>query len=163
MKGVYLCSRKHRIPGFDIDYNDVVDYPGINLLCSCDDVDLSKYDYIIATPPCNYYSRANWRRELSSVALFTKDLLPNTLKRCVESGKPFIVENVLNSTLLPNDFNNYRFEFGNHTFWSNVFFLVPDKSYAIRQNKQYVSRACRDNNYNVHLIINIFLEYISML
>ena len=160
MKGVYLCSRLHRLPGYDIDYNDIEDLPGINLLCSCEDVDLSKYDYIIATPPCNYYSRANWRRERSSVALNTKHLLPFCIEACVRSGKPFIIENVLNSRLLPKT-NLFEFEFGQHHFYTNVLMLVYDKSYAVFQNKQYISRSLRDGNYNVDLIIKLFLETIG--
>ena len=36
-----------------------------------------------------------------------------------------------------------------------------DKSFAERQNKQYKSRKNRDNNKNVHMIIDLFLETIG--
>lgn len=157
MKGVYLCSRAHRLPGYDIDYNDVEFYPGINLLCDCMDVDLNGYDFVIATPPCNYYSRANWRRVYSDVAQSTKHLLPGILEKCQKFGKPFIIENVLNSSLLPKS-EVYEFDFGQHHFYTNLFMFVPDKSFAIRQNKQNVSRSKRDGNYNVDFIIKLFLE-----
>lgn len=159
-KGVYLCSRKHRLSGYNLDYNDIVYFEGINLLCSCEDVDLSNYDYIIATPPCNYYSRANYRRDRSDVALSTKHLLPYCINACRLSGKPFLIENVVNKSLLPIADDLYVFEFGQHTFYTNVFFLVPYGS-EIKQNKQNVTRSKRDGNFNVDLIIRIFLETIQ--
>lgn len=159
MKGIYLASRKHRIPGYDIDYNDIEEYEGINICCDMLTVDLSKYDYIIATPPCNYYSRANYRRETSKVAQETKHLLPTILEKLQKLNKPFIVENVLNESLLPKS-NVYEFNFGQHHFYTNVFMLVYDSSYAEKQNKQNVTRSKRDGNKNVDLIIKLFLETI---
>ena len=160
MKGIYLCAKNHRIPGTNLDYNDIEQLPGITHCCSCEDIDISKYDYIIATPPCNYYSRANYRRETSKVAQATKHLLPYCIEVCIKSGKPFIIENVCNSTLLPKT-NLYEFDFGNHHFYTNVFMLVIDRSYARKQNKQNLSYGNRDDNYNVHIIINQFLEIIN--
>lgn len=162
MKGVYLCARKHRIPGYNIVYNDIIEYPGIDLCVDALQIDFEKFDFIIATPPCNYWSRANWRRECSDVALSTKHLLPSILFKCIDSKKPFIVENVMNKTLFDANglLSFYVFTFGGHTFWTNVFMFIPDKSYAVRQNKQYVSREKRDNNQNVDLIIKLFLETI---
>lgn len=159
MKGIYLASKEHRIPGYDIDYNDIEEYAGINKPGDMLSIDLNKYDYIIATPPCNYYSRANYRRETSKVAQATKHLLPEIIKKCEKLGKPFLIENVCNSKRLPKS-NVYEFEFGQHHFYTNVFMFTPDKSYAKKQNKQYLSYGHRDNNENVHLIINIFLEII---
>lgn len=161
MSGIYLCARKHRLSNYDIVYNDIINYPGINLCCDMREIkDFSIYDFIIATPPCNYYSRANFRRSSSRIALETKDLLPLCIERLSHSGKPFIIENVCNSTLLPRS-DVYEFDFGNHHFYTNVFMLVPDKSFAVSQNKQYVSRSKRDDNFNVDLIIKLFLEMIS--
>lgn len=160
MKGIYLASKKHRIPGYDIDYNDIIAFDGINVLGDMMDVDLNKYDFIIATPPCNYYSRANWRRESSEVAQNTKHLLPSILSKCVSLGKPFIVENVMNASLLPKS-SVYEFDFGQHHFYTNVFMFTPDKSFAKRQNKQFLSRSRRDGNENVDLIIKLFLEVIQ--
>lgn len=166
MKGLYLCAREHRLPGFNIDYNDIEFYPGLKFLCDMRELIknnslISGYDFFICTPPCNYYSRANYRRESSKVAQKTKDLLPLCIDFCLRLGKPFIIENVCNSTLLPYTNKCYIFDFGNHTFYTNIFMLVPDKSFAVKQNKQYVSRCKRDNNYNVDLIIKLFLESIN--
>lgn len=159
MKGIYLASKQHRIPGYTIDYNDIQEYEGINIPGDMLQIDTNDYDYVIATPPCNYYSKANFRRESSKIAQNTKHLLPDILEKLKNYKKPFIVENVCNSTLLPKT-KFYEFDFGNHHFYTNVFLLVPDKSYAVKQNKQNVCRNKRDNNYNVDLIIKIFLEII---
>lgn len=160
MKGIYLASRKHRIKEAQLDYNDIVQYEGINKPGDMLEIDLNVYDYIIATPPCNYYSRANFRRNSSEVAQSTKHLLPGILSKLALIDKPFIVENVCNDTLLPKT-NFYEFNFGQHHFYTNVFMLVYDKSYAEFQNKQYLSRENRDNNKNVDLIIRLFLETIG--
>ena len=158
MKGVYLCARKHRIPGYEIDYNDIVDYPGINLCCDMLDVDLTYYDFIIATPPCNYYSRANYRRETSKVAQMTKHLLPSILEKLTKDFKdrPFLVENVCNKTLLPRVPFVYQFDYGQHHFYTNVFFWILEE--PVKQNKAHVSRNKRDGNKNVDVVIRSFLE-----
>ncbi len=44
MKGVYLASREHRIDNVNLDYNDIVNYDGINLLGDMLSVDINKYD-----------------------------------------------------------------------------------------------------------------------
>lgn len=166
MKGIYLFARLDRYCDFpSLIYNDInIKFDDEYYPFYCKDattIDLEYFDYIIATPPCNYYSRANYRRETSEYALRTKYLLPWILKRCVDLDKPFIVENVLNDTLLPKEYDPYciRFEFGGHTFWTNVIFdrsdLIP-----IKQDKQNVCREKRDGNINVHLIIQRFLEVV---
>jgi len=159
MLGLYMCARKHRIPGYNIIYNDIVDYEGIDLCCDCLNINLEPYDFIIATPPCNYYSRANYRRQTSEVAQRTKHILPKLIEKLSQLNKPFIIENVCNSSLLPKS-KLFEFEFGQHHFYTNVFMLIPHNSYAIRQNKQYISRNKRDGNYNVDLVIKYFLEAI---
>ena len=159
MKGIYLGAKKHRIAGYDIVYNDICQYDGIDLCCDMLAVDLKKFDYIIATPPCNWYSHANYRRDSSAYALSTKHLLPDILYKCQLLDKPFIIENVCNVNRLPKA-DCYEFNFGQHHFYTNVFMFVPHKSYAVRQNKQYTNPNQRDGNYNVDLIIRLFLEII---
>lgn len=166
MKGIYLCSRSHRIPGIRCDYNDIESYPGINILKDALYVDLSDYDYIICTPPCNYYSKANYRRDVSDVANQTKHLLPILLNRLYMLDKPFIVENVNNKVLFDKaglfDYDDLIvFSFGGHTFWTNIKFTIPNKCLAVKQDKQNVCRNKRDNNYNVDLIIKLFLSEIG--
>lgn len=92
MKGIYLPSYKALHPNHDIVYQDINgerDIGGDML-----EVDLSPYDYIIATPPCNWWSRANYRRNSYEYALKTKHLLIDILHKLCNQSKPFIVENV---------------------------------------------------------------------
>lgn len=99
MKGVYLGACRAYHPNYDLDYNDIVPCYHNNIICDMLAVDLDNYDFIIATPPCNYYSRANWRRNTSEYSLKTKHLLPDIIEKCSISGKPFIIENVRNYNL----------------------------------------------------------------
>lgn len=167
----YGCARHHRIwsPYANIYTLD------IERKCYCSQTgDLRKiinhhwdwlvhcFDGFIFTPPCNYYSRANWRRETSKVAQETKDLLPMCLDFAVLCGKPFIVENVQNSTLLKGMYPQYQFTLGGHTFWSNV--CKPGDFEGVnapKQNKQNVNREKRDDNWIVDYVLTRFVEKIS--
>ena len=63
MKGVYLGAYQAYHPSHDLTYQDINgerDIDGDMLDC-----DLTPYDYVIATPPCNYWSKANYRRNES--------------------------------------------------------------------------------------------------
>lgn len=100
LKGIYLASFTANHPNHDIIYQDINglrDIPGDMMF-----VDLSPYDYVIATPPCNYWSRANYRRETSKYSQQTKHLLPGILAKLVANHKPFIVENVRNDKMFKN-------------------------------------------------------------
>lgn len=55
MKGIYLCAFYANHPQADLDYQDRFIERDIG--GDCLDVKLDRYDYIIATPPCNYWSR----------------------------------------------------------------------------------------------------------
>ena len=87
MKGIYLASFKALHPSYDIDYQDINgkrDIGGDML-----SVSLDKYDFIIATPPCNYFSRGNWRRNVSSYSINTAHLLPTILFRLTKQKNVF--------------------------------------------------------------------------
>lgn len=120
IKCIYLCAREHRlddIEGVDFWYNDIEDLPGIDFVCDALAVDLDAYDLLIATPPCNYYSRGNYRRDKSNVALRTRHLLPDILEKFAATGKPFLVENVQNSRLLKPFADKYPCVYwGSHSF-----------------------------------------------
>ena len=94
MKGIYLGACRATHPQHDLVYQDINgkrDLGGDML-----DIDLSIYDYIIATPPCNWWSQANpyyWRSEY---ALKTRHLLQLILIKLGKQDKPFIVECVKN-------------------------------------------------------------------
>jgi hypothetical protein len=129
MKIIYLASHKAilDLPQHEIIYQDKFikrDLSGDML-----DIDLTPYDLIIATPPCNYYSRANYRRETSFYAQETKHLLPNILQKLSKQNKPFIVENVRNPKLMIsfiNNFNGFVYVYGRHTYFTNFFFSFDD-------------------------------------
>lgn len=162
MKGIYLCAREHRLPGYHIVYNDIDISFKPDLCCSCDEIDLSLYDFIIATPPCNYWSRANYRRNSSNYSLLTKNLLPYCINACIKTGKPFIVENVLNKKLIkPFQYECFYYEYGQHCYFSNILLPSIPKDLFVKQNKAGVCRNKRDNNYNVDLVIKVFLQVIS--
>lgn len=160
---IYLGAKKHRLNNLftdvDIFYNDIVNYEGINFCCDMMNIVLDTFDYLIATPPCNYYSKANYRRDTSIVAQSTKHLLPDILRKFALSGKPFLIENVLNKSLIPLPYKCFMYEYNGHAFYTNVPLPVHrlptlDKCKNI-QNK---ASGYRDNQYGVHCFIKLFIE-----
>ena len=96
MKGIYLAACKARHPDYDIVYQDIDPKYHCDIGGDMLEVDLSPYDYIIATPPCNWWSQANPYYWHSEYALKTRHLLPLILIKLGKQKKPFIVENVKN-------------------------------------------------------------------
>jgi len=143
------------------------------------DIDLSSYDFIIATPPCNYYSRANRFRETSMYSQKTKHLLPAILKKLQNQDKPFIVENVINKVLMKDiikDFKYFIYEYGRHTYFTNVPFnpygiiQVSDMLYKPLKTGKHIGRLApwstkkqRQGGINVHNIIEYWLSLCSTL
>lgn len=166
MKGIYLCAYKAFHPNYNLDYNDIIKTsPHINIICDALEIDLSYYDFIIATPPCNYYSRANYRRETSEYSLKTKHLLPTIIEKCVLSGKPFIVENVRNRKLMKDIINKFPYfycEYGRHSYFSNIYLpsLVIGSIPQEKENIAGVSRTKRQGSNNVHAVIEYFLSIV---
>lgn len=169
MKGIYLAAYKANHEKANIDYQDINgkrDIDGDMMT-----VNLDKYDYIIATPPCNYWSRNNYRREISKYALETKMLLPNIIDKLIKIGKPFIVENVRNSTLFEKyklyDKSCFIYIIGRHTYWTNILMTTDIEQrqdfkiggYVIKyedmKNKDH------QGGYNVKKVIDTFLETIN--
>lgn len=173
MRGIYLASFKAIHPGYDIVYQDIDgsrDLDGDMIA-----IDLNPYDFIIATPPCNWWSRANYRRNESLYALSTKYLLPCILYKLETIGKPFIVENVRNDVQFKKyglfDFPCiYVYKIGRHTYWSNVKFDVSDiiqKPKVDYKNgkkrwlsSQHLARKDRQGGDEVHEVIERFLKVI---
>lgn len=125
---IYLAAGKGKIeiPGTSVTYQDKIikrDLSGCML-----EIDLSSYDVIIATPPCNYWSRAhgkNINREKSEISQATKHLLPDILDKLSKQTKPYIVENVINKNLMRdiiNNFNGFYYEIGRHSYFTNIAF-----------------------------------------
>ena len=92
MKGIYLGACRAYHPNYNLDYNDIAPGYHNNIICDMLSVDLANYDFIIATPPCNYYSRANWRRNISDYSLKTKHLLPGIIEKCALLDKSLIIK-----------------------------------------------------------------------
>jgi len=137
MKIIYLASDKAQHPDHNIIYQDINgkrDIGGDML-----DVDLDDYDVIIATPPCNYWSRANFRRDTSKYAQDTKYLLPAILIRLQNQDKPYIIENVRNDNLMMKYglFNGkaFMYQIGRHTYWTNR----PFNPSNIKQNSDFIA------------------------
>ena len=159
---IYLGAKKHRIDFYGMyckfTYNDIVNYKGIDIVGDMCKIDLSPYDIIICTPPCNYYSRANYRRGTSKVAQETKYILPTMLRKLEDLNKPFIIENTC-SRFCPYGMC-HEYYYGGHIFYTNIglpMWLLPKPISNNIQNKSYGNR---DDNPNVHNVINLFLSTI---
>lgn len=64
-KVIYLASGYGVLDTvYDVTYNDF--YIQRDLVCDMMEVDLSSFDILLASPPCNYWSRANYRRDISA-------------------------------------------------------------------------------------------------
>lgn len=173
MKGIYLASFRANHPSHNLTYQDINGERDID--GDMMEIDLSPYDYIIATPPCNYWSRANYRRETSDYALKTKHLLLDILSKLVNQDKPFIVENVRNYKMFKKyglfELPCFVYFIGRHTYWSNILMSFDDvKQYAkteIRNGKkmylssQNISRSKRQGGEEVHEVIEKWLDYIE--
>ena len=163
MKGIYLASYKAKHKDFNIVYQDI---NGLRDIEGCMlQVDLSIYDYVIATPPCNYFSKARGSKKPSLYAEKTKHLLPDILNKLILLNKPFIIENVRNKPLFEKfglfNLNCFVYFYGRHTYWTNV----PFNPIGIKQEfdfssggKKLVSNSQGGNN--VHTVINYWLEII---
>lgn len=169
MKGIYLGACKAYHPKHDIIYQDINNKRDIggDML----DIDLSGYDYIIATPPCNWWSKANpyyWKSEYS---LKTRHLLPLILIKLGKQEKPFILECVKNLKRYKEN-NIFRIcdEFkikyqiiGRHIYFTNKDF---DLDCPQIQDFKYGGRRVNADGYNqggtnVHNVIEIWLENLT--
>ncbi len=101
--GYYLAGCDD-ITGVDNNPYHAQDYP-FHFMCAdaiefLKNEDLSQFDFIHASPPCQRYSK--------STAMFKKqgkeypDLIPVVRELLKKSGKPYVIENVLNSPLRPD-------------------------------------------------------------
>lgn len=167
LKGIYLAACKARHPNHNIIYQDIDPKFECDLKGDMLKVDLTNYDYIIATPPCNYWSKANPYYWHSEYAWKTINLLPLTLIKLAKSGKPFIVENIINRTRF-KAYNIYRLaerlqikviEVGRHTYFTNKpFNLNCDQ----QQDFVYGGKRINNDGYNqggknVHKVIEKWL------
>lgn len=173
MKGIYLASYKALHQDHDIIYQDINGQRDID--GDMMNVDLSNYDFIIATPPCNWWSRANYRRNSSEYALKTKHLLPGILKKLCSQDKPFIVENVRNKKFFQQegllDVKCYIHFVGRHTYWTNILMdtsdIIQKPKVEIANGKrkwlssQNLDKKDRQGGEEVHEVIERFLRTIG--
>ena len=158
MKIIYLASHEAYHPNYDIDYQDITGKRDIS--GDMMQVDLTPYDVIIATPPCNYYSRANYRRETSDYSQKTKHLLPSILKKLKQLDKPYIVENVINYPLMKEFYDqDFVYVHGRHTYWTNIPFN-PSLIKQTYENVEYTKKHLRQGGHNVHNVIEYWLEVV---
>lgn len=173
MKCIYLGACRAYHPNYDFDYNDIVAGYHNNIICDMLQVDLSKYDVVVATPPCNYYSRCNYRRDVSEYALKTKHLLPDVIICLAASNKLFLIENVRNYKLmqkcgiidLVNKLGLFYYEFGRHIYITNCmlnFNCIPQRQDflcgGIRINYHDEFSRYNQGDYNVHQVVEYFLS-----
>lgn len=167
MKGIYLAAYTAVHNEYDIVYQDINGKRDIG--GDMMDVELRNYDFIIATPPCNFWSHASGNRH-SQYALDSAHLLPDILYKLEGLSIPYIVENVRNLKrfkefgILPRDYSITYF-IGRHTVFTNVFinpFIDYDYDFT-NVNGSCVDvglRKDRQGNLNVHRIVDRFLKTI---
>lgn len=163
MKGIYLAAFKANHPEYDIDYQDINgqrDISGDML-----EIDLTPYDFIIATPPCNYYSKARGNKKPSDYAEKTKHLLPSILNKLIQLDKPFIVENVRNKPAFMKiglyNLSCFVYHHGRHTYWTNIMFNPKhvNQKYDFKYGGVALVKNTQGGD-NVHNVIEYWLENI---
>lgn len=163
MKGIYLAAHTAKHENRNIIYQDITgerDIAGDML-----EIELKEYDYIIATPPCNYWSRARGNKEPSKYAKETKHLLPEILKKLRNQNKPYIVENVRSYPKFKKegilDMADYVYFVGRHTYWTNI----PFNPTGIKQIYDFKGRGLRlhentQGGINVKKVIDFWIDNI---
>ena len=171
MKGIYLFACRARHENYDLDYNDVDGKYGCNITGDAMKVSLKPYDFIVASPPCNWWSKANPYYKTSQYALNTKHLLPDIINKLGKQDKPFIIENVKNKKrMLENGIFDliikydlcYQFV-GRHIYISNV---IIDLDCPQHQDFVYGGKRVNNDGYNqggsnVHIVIEKWLENVK--
>lgn len=162
MNIIYLACGHGIIEHPNITYQDK--YIQRDIMGDMLEIDLSKYDIIVASPPCNYYSKAlSYRnRESSKYSNETAHLLPSIIDKLKNGDKPFIVENVINKKRMKNiiqNFNGFYYEHGRHSYFTNV---LIDLSAIPQQNDniQNRSKLQRQGGENVNRVFKWFIEYV---
>lgn len=174
MKIIYLAAHIAKHDNYDVVYQDITGKRDIG--GDMMDIDLTPYDVIIATPPCNYWSRANINRYLgtlsdNSISIITKYLLPGILIRLQNQLKPYIIENVRNSKLF-TEYGLYKgssfvYEIGRHTYWTNVPFNMSNikQPYDFKcGGKTSFTKplgSSKQGGENVHNVIEYWLEVVK--
>lgn len=162
MTVLVLGSGLYRFPQIDgvkFVYNDI-QYP-VDYQCDMRELEplLDTFDCILASPPCNYYSRANYRRETSKYAQATKDLLPWCQRMASDliGRVPMIIENVRNRHLIPLPADLNILYSRRHTFFANHPFSVYGAS------KSGLSHVCSVNRQGDEEVHETFFEFVKLI
>ena len=173
MKIIYLAAYKAHHPNYDVTYQDINGLRDIG--GDMMDVDLEPYDIIIATPPCNYYSKINRSRETSQYSQMTKHLLPSIIQKLNNQDKPYIIENVRShiiNELIKNlkSFHGFIYQHGRHTYWTNI----PFSPEGIKQHFEFMRVGPRgkggtavklnknvQGGFNVHDVVEYWLKVVT--
>ena len=173
MKIIYLASFKAHHPGWNMTYQDINGLRDIG--GDMMEVDLDPYDVIIATPPCNYYSRANIAKykgtlKANSYSVITRHLLPDIINKLSKQDKPFIVENVrsteIDKIISKTPSHVFVYQIGRHTYWTNIPFNASniEQKYDFEYGGKPVrdlSKHQRQGGQNVHNVIEWWLKVVS--
>lgn len=170
MRGIYLAACKARHLDYNITYQDIDKKYKCDLGGDMLSIDLTPYDFIIATPPCNFWSRANAYWKTSKYSAETKHLLPSTIEMLGKQEKPFIIENVINRTRMTaygvyDIIDKYKlrvYYVGRHIYITNIE-AESIKEVPQIQDFKYGGRRVNNDGYNqggtnVHNVIEKWLE-----
>jgi DNA (cytosine-5)-methyltransferase 1 len=102
------ASKGYADAGFDvvgIDIKKQKRYPYEFIQADCleiiKDLDyLRTFDVIAASPPCQTHSRTKHLRDAQGKSTDKVDLIPQTRQALIESGKPYVIENVPGAPLV---------------------------------------------------------------
>lgn len=169
MKVLYLAAGKAVLKYNNVIYNDLIIKR--DLQCDMLDVDINDYDLIFATPPCNFWSRANCNIN-SNYSQKTKHLLPDILKRLSNSNKLYVIENVINKKRMrENGVFDIKgdwlyFEYGRHCYFTNiVMFMGIIQNVSQVQDFKYGGKFInkgddRQGGSNVNNVFNAIIDYL---
>lgn len=170
MAGIYLFSCKARHNNYDIIYNDIDAKYKCDITADALTIPLQKYNFIIASPPCNWWSKANPYYKTSPYALETKELLPKTIKKLAQLKVPFLIENVKNKKRMAENgiFNliaekELYFQFvGRHIYISNIICNLecPQQQDFIYGGKRINKDGYNQGGTNVYNVVEKWLKYI---
>jgi hypothetical protein len=102
------ASKGYADAGFEVTGVDIKKqkrYPYTFIQANClelmQDLDfLRSFDVIAASPPCQTHSRTKHLRDAQGKSTDKVDLIPQTREKLIESGRPYIIENVPGAPLI---------------------------------------------------------------
>lgn len=169
-RGIYLGAYTALHPDYNIIYQDINNKRDIG--GDMKNIDLSNYDFIICTPPCNFWSRARGNK-CSQYSLDTKHLLPYMIEKLQNQEKPFIIENVRNDKrMIENHIfdlvkcNIYRIN--RHIYFTNI--NLDLSNVKQRQDFKYGGKVIKyddmldkshQGGFNVFNVIECFLKEVK--